>query len=141
MKKALLAAIAIVSMGVASIETASAAPPQRYEQSQDNQRTDRNDRNDRDDQFKRGSYVVNGHRYERVSGPAWKAPRGYHQQNWQRGQRLPVEYRKVVVRDYRSAHLNAPPRGYEYVRVGNDVVLTAIATGVISAVIANAFFN
>lgn len=135
MKKALLAAIAVVSMGVTTIGTANAAPPTRYEQNQ------RNDRNDRNDQFKRGAYEVNGHRYERVSGPAWKAPRGYHQQKWQRGQRLPVEYRKVVVRDYRSAHLNAPPRGYEYVRVGNDVVLTAIATGVISAVIANAFFN
>jgi Ni/Co efflux regulator RcnB len=137
MKKALLAAIAVVSMGAASIETASAAPPSRYEQ---NQRNDRNDRNDHN-QFKRGSYEVNGHRYERINGPSWKAPRGYHQQNWQRGQRLPVEYRKVVVRDYRTAHLNSPPRGYEYVRVGNDVVLTAIATGVISAVIANAFFN
>jgi Ni/Co efflux regulator RcnB len=84
---------------------------------------------------------VNGHRYERASGPAWKAPKGWQNQRWQRGQRLPVEYRKTVIRDYRAYHLNAPPRGYEYVRVGNDVVLTAVATGLISAIIANAFYN
>lgn len=137
MKKALISAVAALAIGAGTMSTAFAAPPNQYQKSYDRRDNDRHDRND----FKRGSYEVNGHRYERASGPSWKAPRGYQARSWQRGQRLPTDYRKVVVRDSRNYHLNAPPRGYEYVRVGNDVILTAVATGIISAVIANAFFN
>jgi Ni/Co efflux regulator RcnB len=142
MKKVLFSAVAALAIGATSMTTAFAATP--YQQSQDHRNDGRNDRGDNrndNNQFKRGAYEVNGHRYERVAGPQWKAPRGYQARSWQRGQRLPSDYRKVVVRDYRSYHLNAPPRGYEYVRVGNDVILTAVATSVISAIIANAFYN
>src|SRR5262249_54530671 len=92
-------------------------------------------------QWKHGSFDYNGHRYERVRGPAWRAPVNYRHHAWPRGDRLPSDYRRVEVRDWRAYHLAPPPRGYHYVRVGNDVVLTAIATGIISAVIANAFYN
>jgi Ni/Co efflux regulator RcnB len=56
-----------------------------------------------------------------------------------RGQRLPPEYRKrqYVVNDWRGQHLNAPPRGYHWVRTGNDYVLVAIATGVILQLLLN----
>jgi Ni/Co efflux regulator RcnB len=41
--------------------------------------------------------------------------------------------------DYRHYGLSAPPRGYQYVRVNNDVVLTAVATGVVASVIYQLF--
>jgi Ni/Co efflux regulator RcnB len=41
--------------------------------------------------------------------------------------------------DYRYYRLPPPPRGYQYSRVDNDVVLTAIATGVIASVLIGMF--
>lgn len=61
---------------------------------------------------------------------------GYHR--WNRGDRLPPEYRdrQYVVNDWRGHHLNAPPRGYQWVQVGNDYLLVALATGLISQLLA-----
>lgn len=59
---------------------------------------------------------------------------------WARGQHLPPQYRssRYVVNDYHRYGLRAPPRGYHYVRDDNsgDILMTAIATGLITAVIA-----
>lgn len=59
---------------------------------------------------------------------------------WARGQYLPSQYRSraYVVNDYHRYGLRAPPRGYQYVRDNDsgDVLMTAIATGLITAVIA-----
>jgi Ni/Co efflux regulator RcnB len=54
---------------------------------------------------------------------------------------MPSYYRsnRYVVNDYNRYGLRAPPRGYHYVRSGNDVVLAAIAGGLITAVIAGLF--
>jgi Ni/Co efflux regulator RcnB len=56
----------------------------------------------------------------------------YHE--YYRGDRLPAAYRhrNYVVDDWRGHHLNAPPRGYEWVQSGGDYVLIAIATGIIA---------
>ncbi|WP_213957750.1 MULTISPECIES: RcnB family protein [unclassified Variovorax] len=56
---------------------------------------------------------------------------------WKRGGRVPNEYRggNYVVNDYRAYHLNSPPRGYQWVGVGGDYVLAAIATGLIAQII------
>jgi len=66
---------------------------------------------------------------------------GYPQPHaeWRRGGRVPAEYRgrNYVVNDWRSHRLQAPPRGYQWVGVGGDYVLAAIATGVIAQIIAN----
>lgn len=58
---------------------------------------------------------------------------------WQRGQVLPSRYRSqgYVISDWNRYGLQAPPRGYQYYRQGDNVLLTAIASGLISAVIAN----
>ena len=65
--------------------------------------------------------------------------RGYPQPHaeWRRGGRVPHEYRgrNYVVNDYRAYQLQAPPRGYQWVGVGGDYVLAAIATGVIAQII------
>jgi Ni/Co efflux regulator RcnB len=62
------------------------------------------------------------HRYYNARGPEFR-----------RGGRLPVELRQhqYVVTNWRAHHLNAPPRGYEWVQVGPDYVLAAVATGII----------
>jgi len=44
------------------------------------------------------------------------------------------------VRDYRAYRLAAPPWGYQWVRVDNDVVLAAITTGLVLSVVDNLFW-
>ena len=77
----------------------------------------------------------------RYHAPRYVAPRGYHTRSWAYGQRMPSYYRSnaYVVNDYQRYGLRAPPYGYQYVRSGNDVVLAAAATGLITAVIAGLF--
>lgn len=59
---------------------------------------------------------------------------------WTRGSYLPRSYWGYQVNDYRSYRLRQPPRGYHWVRAGNDYVLAAIATGLIADVILNGGF-
>jgi Ni/Co efflux regulator RcnB len=56
---------------------------------------------------------------------------------FRRGGYLPRELRgeQYVVTNWRSHRLAAPTRGYEWVQVGPDYVLAAIATGVIANLI------
>ncbi|MDX3909398.1 MAG: RcnB family protein [Sphingobium sp.] len=65
---------------------------------------------------------------------------GYNDRRWAKGQRFDRRqannYR--VIGDYRSYRLNTPPRGYQWVRSGNDAVMIAITSGIIGAVIGNA---
>jgi Ni/Co efflux regulator RcnB len=62
-----------------------------------------------------------------------------HFAQFRRGQRLAEQYRhrNYVVADWRLHHLHEPPRGYQWVSVGPDYLLVAIATGVIAEVLAN----
>jgi Ni/Co efflux regulator RcnB len=95
-----------------------------------------NDRCDRHDQ-----------RYERRDdrgGRAERAPReefqyGARGPEWRRGGRMPSEYRhrQYVVSDWRAHQLAPPPRGYQWVQVGGDYVLAAIATGIIAQLTLN----
>jgi len=65
---------------------------------------------------------------------------GYNNHRWAKGQRFDrrqaSNYR--VIGDYRNYRLNTPPRGYQWVRSGNDAVMIAITSGIIGAVIGNA---
>ena len=72
---------------------------------------------------------------DRHDAPAYGA-RG---PEWRRGGRIPAEYRnrQYVVNDWRGHHLNAPPRGYQWVQVGADYVLVAVATGIIAQLLLN----
>jgi len=62
---------------------------------------------------------------------------------WARGQRFDRRQARNyrVVTNYRNYRLQAPPRGYRWVRSGNDAVLVAISSGIIASVIANAIAN
>ena len=121
-----------------------------YNNRHDNNRHDNNngnryDNGNRHDNVKhysnnRGNhYGWNGHRYQAPS--QYVRPHGYQVRTWHGGDRLPRAYRASQYHvDYRQYHLNAPPRGYQYVRVNNDVVLTAIATGIIASVITGLYY-
>ena len=84
-----------------------------------------------------GYYVKNVWRF----GPPPARVHGYvlGYKPWARGDRLGYygnQYREV---DYRVIHQKAPPRGYHYVRDDNtgEIILAAIATGIIASIIAN----
>ena len=68
-------------------------------------------------------------------------PKGYHDHRWARGEMLPKAYsaRSYVVVNYQERGWRQPPRGYHWVRVNDDVVLAAIATGVVLDVLLNQF--
>ena len=68
---------------------------------------------------------------------SYHAPRGYYYRVWRRGDHLPHGWygNSYVVYDWRPYRLYSPPYGYHWVRVGNDVLLTALATGVVLDVI------
>lgn len=64
--------------------------------------------------------------------------RGYNGgHRWAKGQRFDRRYAANyrVINNYRDYRLAPPPRGYHYVRSGNDAVLVAITSGIIGAVI------
>ena len=54
-----------------------------------------------------------------------------------RGGHIPREYRshQYVVDNWRDHHLSPPPRGHQWVQVGADYALIAIATGVIAQLV------
>ncbi|MBA4328637.1 MAG: hypothetical protein C0428_10460 [Polaromonas sp.] len=55
-----------------------------------------------------------------------------------RGDRLPSHYRSQrAMNDWQERHLHAPARGQQWVQVGADYALIAIATGVIAQLVLN----
>ena len=74
-------------------------------------------------------------------------PRGYYGHVWHRGERFVGRGSRVeVLRGYGRGHayhgvrLYVPPRGAQWVRVNNDALLTAIATGMVLDVVYNLNF-
>ena len=62
------------------------------------------------------------------------------QKKWAKGQRFDRRYATNyrVIDNPRAYRLSSAPRGYQWVRSGNDAVLIAITSGLIGAVIGNA---
>ena len=133
MTKIFTAALAVVvagSAGIASAQPRNNDHDRRDDRRDDNRYEARRDHDDRRDDRQQRRY--NAGRYQ--------APAGYRVHRWTRGERLPQSYRsRAYYVDYSRYGLRAPPRGYQYVRVGNDVVLTALATGLVASVVANLF--
>jgi Ni/Co efflux regulator RcnB len=105
-----LFAIAVLCTGVA-VPASFAAAPIAFAQDHDH-----HDDHPADNHDNHGGYV----RHDEYK-------KGYRmpQADWARGQRI----------DYRTYHLNAPPRGYEWRSVDGNYVLGAVATGVIASAI------
>lgn len=93
-----------------------------YSRSYDRDRDGRPDRYDRYDNC--------GGRYDGYRGHS----------RWRQGQVYPYyRQRAYVISDYRAYNLAPPRHGYRYYRSDNgDVVMAAIASGVIGAIIGNA---
>lgn len=157
MKKFLIAAVALSVLGSAGAAAAQPYSGGGYERrderrddrydSRDERRDDRYDRRDdrRDDRYDRRDDRRDS-RWERradrrYNAGRYHAPRGYqYGRRWARGQYLPPAYRdRGYYVDYRAYRLPPPPRGYGYYRHGDDVILTAIATGLIASVVFNLF--
>lgn len=97
------------------------------EDRRDDRRDFRHDRRDDRRDF-RHSRNDRQHYYYNARGPEFR-----------RGGYIPYEYRnrQYVVVNHNQHHLHAPPRGHQWVQVGSDYVLIAIATGLIANLILN----
>lgn len=110
----------------------------RWEDRYDRRDDRRDDRYDRRDNRQESRWERRAER--RYNAGRYHAPRGYAHRQWRRGERLPQQYRSSgYYVDHRAYRLAPPPYGYRYVRVDNDVVLTAIASGVIASIMFNMF--
>jgi Ni/Co efflux regulator RcnB len=134
MNKIIAGAIALSVLASAGIANAQPGQQRHDNNGHDNngRGNHRNEQSNNWDQDRRADRHFKANRYQ--------PPRGYKARAFHRGEQLPQAYRgRGYVVDYRQYGLGAPPRGYQYVRVNNDVVLTAITTGVIASVISQLF--
>lgn len=62
---------------------------------------------------------------------------------WRKGDRFDHRYapRYVVIENPRYYRLHDAPRGYRWVRSGNDAVLVGIASGIVAAVVTSVLIN
>lgn len=95
--------------------------------SRDERRDDRHDNRHENHRDGRRDHRWDGH-------PGYYGARG---PDFRRGGYMPHEYRRpiYVVNNYYGHHLPAPRRGHQWVQVGGDYVLIAIATGIIAQII------
>lgn len=105
---------------------------QRAERRMDHRMDHRNDRRfdrERDDRF----YPPEARRNDRFEYYNARGP------EFRRGRYIPREFRnrQYYVTNYRVYNLPPPPRGHQWVQVGADYVLIAIATGLIVSILLN----
>ncbi|NIJ35703.1 Ni/Co efflux regulator RcnB [Sphingopyxis panaciterrae] len=130
--------IATIALCLAAMLPAAAAQARDH---RDDRRWDsrdhRSDRHDRDRDH-RDRYDRDRHDRDRYDGR--RHARQVEWRKWRRGDRFDRRYaRDYQTIDYRRYRgLRPPPRGYHYVRSGNDAVLIAITSGIVAAVVANA---
>ena len=147
--KRLFAATALALTLIGGVVTTAQADHRdrdRYDSRHDN-RNDwrRNDHRD-DRRYDRRDwdryYGFRHHDGRRYQYGRYVRPSGYYYRSWHYGDHLPRGYysRRYIVNDYHAYHLRPPPRGYHYVRVDNDVVLAAIASGVVVSAIYGIFY-
>lgn len=151
MKRTVMAAMLLSLLTGSAV--ALADPPQGYDHGHDQPQDQRHDehRNDHRDQHRgdyRGEHGDRGdrrgemrHEHEDFDSGSYHRPHGYYEHRWRRGDRLPPAYRApaYVIPDPTAYRLRPPPRGYYWVRVDNNAVLAAVATGVVVDVAVNLF--
>jgi Ni/Co efflux regulator RcnB len=137
MKTLLAAAALALSLAAVVVPAQADGRDHRYER-RDDRRDRHHDRRghdrhwDRRDSYRAG-YIEGRHDQRRYDRGRYVRPSGYYYRTWRHGDRLPRAYysTRYVVHDYDVYHLRRPPRGYHWVRVDNDVLLTAVATGLV----------
>jgi len=143
MKRTIMAAM-LLSLAVGSL--ALADPPQGHgrdhgwQDQRHDEHHDRDERHYRDEHHDRGEH--RGWReHEDFDSGRYERPHGWYAHRWHRGDRLPPEWRAptYVIPDPVVYRLRPPPPGYYWVRVDNNAVLAAVATGVVIDIAANLF--
>lgn len=147
MKRTIMAAM-VLSLAVGSL--ALADPPQGHDRDHGHWQDQRHGgHHDRDDH--RDVHYDEHHGYYEHGGPTrehvvfnsgrYRRPHGWYGHRWHHGERLPPAYRAsaYVIPDPVVYRLRPPPAGYYWVRVDNNAVLAAVATGVVIDVAANLF--
>lgn len=78
----------------------------------------------------------------RVRGPAFVYPRGYHYRRWYVGSRLPALFltAQFFYDNVAPLGLEIPPPGYRWVRYGPDLLLVNVRTGSVEQVAYGAFY-
>jgi Ni/Co efflux regulator RcnB len=139
--RTILSLALIASMGVGSLSFAQGYRQDRGDRQEQNSRYDRSDRGDRNNRGDNGRAMGNrdSRDWERSNDRRDAYSYGARGAQWHRGGRIPNEYRnrQYVVNDWRGHHLSAPPRGHQWVQVGSDYVLVAVATGIIAQLLLN----
>lgn len=93
----------------------------------------------RDDRRWRGHYWQPQYRYR--APVRYVRPAGYRHVRWGVGHRLPpAYYARPYYVDYSAYHLPPPPRGHRWVRHDNDVILVALATGLVLDVLYDLYY-
>ena len=110
---------------------------QGYQQRDQDRHGDRGGYQNRDNDRGHGGYDRRDRRDEMGHRGDDRADRYYYGARgpeWRRGGHIPPQYRsrQYVVEDWRGHRLHQPPHGYQWVQVGGDYVLVAIATGIIA---------
>ena len=69
-------------------------------------------------------------------GPS-ASPYAYAPGQWKKGDRLPTAYRdrQYVIDDWRSFQLERPPKGHQWVGIGNEFLLVSTRNGTIARVV------
>ena len=147
MKRTVMAAM-VLSLFTGSI--ALADPPQDRRHDLDQRQEQRHDEHHDRDQWDR-RYEEYHERREELRGEMrghvdfdagrYQRPRGYYAHHWRRGDHLPRAWRgpAYVVPNWGYYRLRPPPPGYYWVRVNDNAVLAAVATGVVVDVAVNIF--
>ncbi len=140
---AIVCAIAVASLGLNSLSFAQTndwrqgqqARPQVQQRSPQHRAQPQPNRNVRPMDNHDANRFANGDMRRNDRGMYYNA-RG---PEFRRGGYIPRDFRnrQYVVTDYRAYHLSPPPRGQQWVQVGSDYVLIAIATGIIANIVLN----
>ena len=137
--KAIICAIAAASLSFASLSFADDDDDRRGHRGRDGHDSSHRDFDRRD---QHGNRHHNGNHYGNRGGDERRGAHGDRHYGargpqYHRGGYIPREYRnrQYVVNNWRTHRLNAPPRGQQWVQVGSDYVLIAIATGVIAQLV------
>jgi Ni/Co efflux regulator RcnB len=141
--RTIVCALAATSLSLGSLSSFAQGYDRDRDQNRDNNRYQQRDDNRRDGerQVQRGDERWQRDHDRRAMGN--RAEEHYYYgargPEWRRGGHIPPEYRsrQYVVNDWRAHHLHAPPRGYQWVQVGSDYVLVAVATGIIAQLLLN----
>ncbi|WP_277188048.1 RcnB family protein [Caballeronia sp. BR00000012568055] len=138
-KSRIVAALLCASMGLAATASFAQPAPGGPDQYHGDQRGpgDQHGPNDHGGPGPQGhGPAMNMNDHQPPHGPD-HADNGPHHPDWRKGQRLSNDYRdhQYVVDDWHDHGLRQPPRGYQWVGVGGDYLLVAVASGIISQVI------